>query len=216
MSNYLYQKYYGVYRVLVPIDQTTNDFPRTPDGKLDTEDFYIPCRKAGREIAQISHYGRNTLDVLVFSIYTGRKTVKLCQENNIPVSDVKEGDGELSFRFSADHMEFVADYLGAMTKGKDIRPFSTKNLPKADYKIPPEELARYSAIIAYIPKKDMLEVSRITEDFLAKKFKSNPNKHGKTVEQELRFYKMSRMRKEYIHMKGVWDEYLEYLKEGLE
>lgn len=215
MSDYLYKKFYGTYRILVPIDSNTNDFCRTHDGKIDSEDYYIPCKKSGREIAQISHYHRNILDVLIFTINTGRKMVKLCEQEKIPISDIKEGDGELSFKFKAENIDFIAEKLGAITQGKNIRPFSIKNLPKSDYKIPPEDLDQYKAVTASVPQGDKLIISRLTDEFLDKKFEKSLRREGKTVEQELRFWKMSRMKKEYIHMKELWGDYIEFLKEEL-
>ena len=41
MSDYLYKKFFGKYRILAPIDSQTNDFPRNDKGDVDTEDFYI-------------------------------------------------------------------------------------------------------------------------------------------------------------------------------
>ena len=61
MSKYLYNKFFGKYRILVPIDQNTNDFPRSVDGDIETEDFYIPCK-----YGEISHYGRTVLQAYFF------------------------------------------------------------------------------------------------------------------------------------------------------
>jgi len=212
MSNYLYQKFHGQYRILAPIDQATNDYPRNPAGMIETEDFYIPCRKNGKEIAQISHYGYNTLEVFITSIKTGRKLVKKCEEKGVKITDIKEGDGEITFRFKAKDIDFIASNLGAMTQGKNIRPFSIRNLPKSDYEIPQGQIDEYKTIVAGIPKGDTLIISRITDQFLDEKVAKSLLT---TVERDLRLHKMSRQKKEYIHMKGLWDEYLEYLKEGL-
>ena len=217
MSNYLYHKFYGKYRILVPIDQKTNDFPRSPDGKIETDDFYIPCRKSGKYVAEIYHYGRNILEALVFTTHNPNnyKLIKLCKEKNIPVFDIQEGDGEFSFRFKAEDMEFIAEYLGASTQGKNIRPFSIKNLPQSNYKIPVEDIKKYDAIVKDIPQNERLAIAHITDDFLSKTFDKTLKKRGTNLEKDLKLHKMSRQKKEYIHLNYVWNEYIDYLKKEL-
>lgn len=211
MSNYL-TKYIGKYRVLAPIDQMTNDFPRGSDGRIDTEDFYISCRRNGKEIAQISHFGHNTLDCIIFTYNTGRKIIKLCEEEGIPVTDVKEGDREIYFHFKANNMEWFAEKLGAMTQGKNIRPFSIRNLHKSDYQVSEEDLSKYKDIISAVGKDDKLIIAKLTDRFLEENVEKSLTR---SVESELRYHKMSRQKKEYIHKIGMWERYLKYLKERL-
>ncbi len=209
MSNYLYDKFFGKYRILVPIDQRTNDFPRNPHGQIDTDDFYISCRKYGKETGQIYHYGQNTLGVWVIGLIRYRKLLKLCEENDVVVSDLREGDDECSFTFNIKDFDFIADYMGASTQGKNIRPFSIKNLPRSMYEIPPEDYREYRKISDSIENNDKLIVPRLTDEFIHKTF-------GKKSAVDIRFHKMSRQKKEYIHMKGKWNEFLDYLRKGVQ
>jgi len=199
----------------VPIDKRTNDFPRDSKGKIETEDYYIPCRKYGKEIAQIYHHGRNKLGVLIYGISTGRKCIYSAEDNNINIFDIFEGDEEISFKFKSDDIDFFAKQLGAMVQGKDIRPFSIKNLPQSDYTIPTDDFLEYRNIISGIPQGNKLILSKLTDDFLDKKVKKSLRKRGRTIEQDLRLNKMSRMKKEYIHMNNLWDEYLIFLRHKL-
>ena len=121
MSKYLYNKFYGKYRILVPIDQRTNDFPRNVDGDIETEDFYIPCK-----YGEISHYGRNILQALVFSGSKYKSLEKRMKEEDINPVRVQEGQNEAVVFFNVKDMDFFATELKAKTMGKNIRPFSSK------------------------------------------------------------------------------------------
>lgn len=209
MSDYLYKKFFGKYRILAPVDSQTNDFPRNDKGDVDTEDFYIPCRTG----AEISHYGRDILDVLIPSITRGRKLIKLCRENNIELYSIHEGDTEVSFRFHAKDIHFIADYLQARTQGKNIRPFSLKNLPESDYVIPNEEMDEYKKIISDVPKENILILSQITKDFMEKKLQKKYKRIDMPADMKRK--KMSRQTKEYIHCMGEWDNFLDYMKKEI-
>lgn len=104
------------------------------------------------------------------------------------------------------------------TSGANISPFSTKNLPKANVEIPTEEIERYKAITAEVQKEDLLIIHRITSDFLsnilAKKYKKLGNKKF-DVMVDMRKMMMARMAKEYIYSKGMFEEYLNYLKKEI-
>jgi hydroxymethylpyrimidine pyrophosphatase-like HAD family hydrolase len=181
------------------------DFPRNSYGQIQTDDFYIPCQNG----AMIYHYGGNNLAVWLPSIKKGNKLIKLCEENNIPISHVMEGDNELSFRFKAEDIKFIADYLKAKVSGKNIRPFSKKNLPKSDYKIPIENLQDYTKIINQIDKGDFLIVSQITDEFMTEIMAKNYRHID--IKSDIKKKCMSRQIKEYIHSMGEWDNYLEFL-----
>lgn len=57
-------KYKGKYRILCNIDQKTNDYPRSENGNLDTDDLYIKCSGG----SQIYHYGHSTLVAYIPSL----------------------------------------------------------------------------------------------------------------------------------------------------
>ena len=210
MSNYIYKNYYGKYRVLVPIDQMTNDFPRNSKGDIETEDFYIPCK-----YGEISHYGRNILQAWITSKYKFTSLVKLCNKEQINLINVLEGDDEGIIFFNANDFEFFANELKAKTGGKLIRPFSSKNLPTSDYVLPSEDLEKYRSIIKNVPKEDILIIAKTTEDFITEKLPKLIGIKSKNITADMKLNKMYRQKKEYIHSKGMWDEYLEYLRQNL-
>lgn len=161
----------------------------------------------------IQHYGQNVLTAYIPSVNKGNRLMKMCQEEGIDVFNIMEGDGEITFRFKAKHIDFIAEYLGARTSGKDVRPFSTRNLPKSDYIIPVEDLGKYKEIIAQLDKGDILIISKITKRFLdeilQKKYKRID------IKIDMRKRCMSRQQKEYIHVMNMWNEYLDYLQKEL-
>ena len=208
MSKYLYNKFYGKYRILVPIDQLTNDFPRNIDGNIETEDFYIPCR-----YGEISHYGRSILQAYIYTSQKAKSILKRMEEEGIEAEKVLEGQSDATIFFNIKYMDFFANELMARTMGKNIRPFSSKNLPKSDYMIPEEDLQRYKDIVKKIPKEDIMQIKKLQEDFckvnLAKKLKI------KDIFKDMKKEKMYRQRKEYIHSKGYWEDFLKYLNEKI-
>ncbi len=209
MSDYLYKKFYGKYRIMAHLDLNTMDFPRDDKGKIETDDFYIPCKNG----AMIQHYGRDILTAYIPSAIKGNKLLKMCKEEGIEVSHVIEGDGEISFRFKAKYIDFIADYLKAKTMGKDVRPFSIKNLPKSEYTIPSEDINLYRQIVDSIPKEDVLVISQITKCFLDEKMQKKYKDID--IKSDIKKKCMSRQTKEYIHSMGMWNEYLKYIKQEI-
>lgn len=209
MSDYLYKNFFGKYRIMAWLDNNTNDWPRDKNGHIETDDFYIPCKNG----ALIQHYGGNVLTAYIPSIIKGNRLMKMCQDENIEITNIIEGDGEVTFRFKAKHIEFIADYLGAKTSGKDIRPFSTKNLPKSNYVIPEEDLNKYKLIAASVPKGETLILSKLTDRFMdeimTKKYKRID------IKADMKKKCMARQIKEYIHSMGMWDEYIKFLDKDL-
>lgn len=185
------------------------DFPRNQLGNIETDDFYIPCQKG----AMIYHYGRDVLAVFIPSIIKGRRLLKMCEEENIWTYFVIEGENELSFRFKAKDIDFIADYLKAKTIGKDVRPFSTKNLPKSDYTIPNEDLQNYRAVVSIVQPNDILIISKVTNAFLYERMQKR-YKHI-DIKKDIKKRRMARQIKEYIHSMGEWDNYLKFLEKNI-
>lgn len=182
------------------------DFPRDDKGNLCTDDFYIPCSNG----AMIYHFGGNTLIAYVPSLIRGRNLIKLCEENNIEILNILEGDSEVSFRFKAKDIDFIAKYLKAKVAGKDIKPFSLRNLPKSEYRIPLEDFQKYKFIISKVKKEDNLIISKITNDFL---YEILQKKHRDIdIKSDIKKKCMARQIKEYIHSIDEWENYLKYLQ----
>lgn len=223
MSRYL-MKYKGIYRVLSHYDLNKNDFPRVKKGDSEIidpsfDELYIPCRSNG----QIIHYNKDVLIAVFPTIGRYHNFIKWLYEHRygdntssgIAYNDlidelckvdlivrVEETDKECFVYFKDKYMVIYAGYMGAKTSGKDISPFSTKNLRKSSYQIPEEDDKRYKDIIALYSLPIL--VSKDTKEFLTKHYKK------KDYKKEMKALGMSA--KQYIHVKNLWDEYLKFLK----
>ena len=220
MSNYL-MKYKGTYRVLPVLDEVYHDLPRDNSGNINHEEveLYIACQYGNK----ITEYGKDSSNRMVLRAYIpsigrGRNIKKALDEKNIPYTNYLETDEEVEFRFKAKDIATIAELMKAKTGGADISPFSTKNLPKADVEIPTAEIERYKAVVADVQKGDLLIIHRITTDFLSsfleKKYKKLHGKHF-DVSVDMKKMMMSRMAKEYIWSKGMFEEYLDFLQKKI-
>lgn len=132
---------------------------------------------------------------------------------------IEETDKEVLFRFDIKYLDIVAELLKAHKSRiredgtyKYISPYSTKNLPKTPYKIPDEELSAYSKLTANLKREEMYKVAQIATKFLKEKVCSR-----KFTFQDLKAEqkKMGLKGKNYIHAKGLWDEYCRYTENEL-
>lgn len=218
-------KYKGKYRLMAEIDQNTNDFPRDETGKIEENDVYIQCSKN----CKVYHYGKSVLVAYIPSLGRGHNILlsiakdklgiedridyeelyrKLEEENT--VFDIIENDSEIEFKFNAKNIEYIMQYLNPKTSGCNISPFSTRNLPKSDYKIPDEDLAAYNKIMAEKYSERFLDIRYITNNFL--KSISNKQCNEEKIKADMKLKCMKP--KQYIHFIGKWNEYLKVLNEG--
>lgn len=211
---YLITNFKGKYRILPEIDQSTFDFPKTPEGGYEESDLYIPC-KAGDKIC---YFGHGVLIACVSSLLRGRRVAKILRETGVSLTNYMESDKEVEFRFKAKDMDAVAELLKAKTYGANISPFSSKNLPKSDISIPIEEMAKYKAIIAQIKEGDFLLMRGWINEFLdselTKRYRHTDKKFD--YRSDMKMKKMSRQTKEYIYDSGMWQEYLNFLQKKIE
>ena len=218
-------KYKGKYRLMAEIDQNTNDFPRDETGKIEENDVYIQCSKN----CKVYHYGKSVLVAYIPSLGRGHNILlsiakdklgiedridyeelyrKLEKENT--VFDIVENDSEIEFKFNAKNIEYIMQYLNPKTSGCNISPFSARNLPKSDYKIPDEDLVAYNKIMAEKYSERFLDIRHITNNFL--KSISNKQCNEEKIKADMKLKCMKP--KQYIHFIGKWDEYLKVLNEG--
>lgn len=232
MSKYL-MKYKGQYRIKPNLDLEFNDVPRDENGSVDPsyDDIYIKCANG----TQIYHFGHSTLVAYIPSIGRGHNVlIAIAKELNIiddeyksrdyetlysllnkdkTVFDIMENDAEIEFKFNSKNIELIAKYLKPQTSGADISPFSSKNLPKASYIIPREDLEDYSKIIDSIPQSDKLSIGHITKRFIDDIL--SKDKLYRTIAIKIDMRKKCLKNKEYIHSMGYWNEYINYLKKEL-
>ena len=129
------------------------------------------------------------------------------------IYDICENSEEIEFKFKDENIEFVAKYLQPQTSGASISPFSSKNLPKASYSIPTEDLEEYLNITSVVQKEDKLKVGRLQNQFF-KDILSNEEQY-KDIDFKSDMKKKMLKGKEYIHSIGAWDKYLKYLQQEL-
>lgn len=220
MSHYL-MKYKGIYRVLPVLDEVYHDLPRDNNGNICHEEveLYIAC-KYGNKITEYGKDGSNRMVLRAYipSIGRGRNIKRSLDAQSIPYTNYLETDEEVEFRFKAKDIEPIAELLNVKTGGANISPFSNKNLPKADVEIPMAEIERYKAATAEVQNGDLLIIHRITTDFLSnfleKKYKKIEGKNF-DLSTDMKKMKMSRMAKEYIWSKGMFNEYLKFLQDKI-
>ena len=232
MSKYL-MKYKGQYRIKPHLDLQLNDVPRDENGTVDPsyDDIYIKCANG----SQIYHYGRSILVAYIPSIGRGHNVlIAIAKELNLiddeyksrdyetlysllnkdkTVFDIMENDVEIEFKFSAKNIELIAKYLKPLTSGADISPFSPKNLPKASYIVPGDDLKEYLKIINSIPQSDKLLIGHITKQFMSDIL--SKDKLYRTIKMKTDMRKKCLKNKEYIHSMGYWNKYIEYLEKEL-
>lgn len=216
MSNYIL-RYKSKYRLKVELDQNTFDFVRRADGSIEDIDVYVSCQH-GNKIFTYGHINNTRpvwLQAYIPSLKRGRNIVKALKEKNIELVDIKENDKEVEFKFKAVDIDIVAEFMKARTAGANISPFSSKNLPKSDVKIPTEEIARYKEITSVIPKTDLLLISKLTNEFLEsvlqKELRNILKDKKYDYKSEMKKLKLARQTKEFIYVKSYWEKYLNYL-----
>ena len=141
------------------------------------------------------------------------------------LTDIDITDGEVYFTFKNTKTEYIASLVGARTSGITIQPFSIKNLPKTHYEIPKSDIDRYTKFVKTLPKKIMTkkdkdgkeikiemadgalimammrDFEKIILEYKSKKFNINEEQKKSGIRG-----------KEFIHSIGLWDEFLEFMK----
>jgi hypothetical protein len=110
--------------------------------------------------------------------------------------------------------------VGAKTNGASVSPLSVRNLPKGKYKIPEEDLKEYSEITAKLPvvirpfhgsEKEMVD-GLLVKSIIAGFDPIMQKKLGKKLDMKADRKQVGLKSKEYIHSKGLWQEFIEYLR----
>jgi hypothetical protein len=222
MSRYLQNKeIFGKYRVVAEYDQSTNDFPRNENGLIDDsfDDLYIKCAYGNR----ISYYGKgkkrgqHILEAYIPSLQRGRNIIRKLDEQNKKdiLFDIKETDSEVVAKFYVKDLDTVAELLKAKLNRVNqygeynfISPFSKKNLPKSNYKIPENDLIKYKQALEKLPKEKIYLIKQWNKEFISLNIC-----HKKLTINDVKADQKNMMLKEkdYIHYKGFWDKYVEFV-----
>ena len=223
MSNRYMMKYKGKYRLLSPIDQETNDFPRTPNGDVEEDlEIYITCQH-GSKIYAYGTDGHKEMQLAAYvpSLGRGRNVRKAMDKEKIEYYAYDETDEEVRFFFSSNDIEKVANLLKAKISGANISPMSKRNLPKNNNVIiPDDDIAIYRNATSSINSSNMARLTSINkafmDDVLAKRLKENPRARKPfDYKTDMRKLMLAGKTKEYIWVKGLWKEYVDYLNDNL-
>lgn len=213
MANYL-MKYKGTYRILPELDMETNSFPIDCDGVRDEDMIYIACANDNK----IMYYGNGILIGYIPSTIRGKHIKKAMSKDKIEFFDYDESAEEAMFKFKAKDIEPIAKLMKAKTYGASISPFSSRNLPKTKFEIPIEEMDKYKAISSKVKKGDTLFIkdanSRFLTEILAKKCRKQDKNFD--LKNDMRQRKLGRQTKEYIYVKGMFDDYLKFLDNAID
>ena len=223
MSNRYMMKYKGKYRLLSPIDTETNDFPRTPSGDVEEDlEIYITCQH-GSKIYAYGTDGHKEMQLAAYvpSLGRGRNVRKAMDKEKIEYYAYDETDEEVRFIFSSNDIEKVASLLKAKISGANISPMSKRNLPKNNNVIiADDDMATYRNATSSINSSNMAKLKSINKSFmddvLAKRLKENPRARKPfDYKADMRKLMLAGKTKEYIWVKGLWKEYVDYLNDNL-
>ena len=190
-------------------DTRLNTFPREYNGQFADNDIFIDCYHNCR----IFSYGHGILQAYIPSIGRGHNIVKAIKEDfkEEIIFDIEESSTEVLFKFHAKHLDKLVPMLKPKTSAADRSPFSSKNLPKAKYDIPTEDLNKYKAIVEKVGKSRVLELSHITNSYLQSLVTKKNTWEDIKVDMGIKCLK----NKEYIHSIGKWDDYIDYLENNI-
>lgn len=215
----------GKYRVLAHYDIESNDFFRDIDGTLDSsfDDLYIPC-KADSHIYWFGNMAGNkrsvasTTLVAYFPTPTRAKNLKETLEKEYPqiaktcYFDIDKFSEEAEIFFDAKHVDVFAKLMGASVKGKDISPFSVRNLPQKEK----HQFEKYS-IGADYDKELFNEYIRKSRLKLGDAYQKLYDELEKLL--KIDFQKKAKLENykplHWLHKNGYWGKVNGYIKKGL-
>lgn len=207
------EKYVGTYRVLPELDPTTSDFPKDAAGRIPDsyEDFYIPCSKG-----DIRHtYEEGILQWRILDRpATGHNVYDALRAKFGKTLWLKLDDfgSDVIILFKESDLDKIADIVKPKTNGKRIPPLSSKNLPRANYKIPEADLQKLQDLLQPLDKKaKMLSSKQWIKDFDNVIQKKKGKKFNITEQRDDSGLK----NKEFIHSIGLWDDYCRYVKKQI-
>lgn len=158
---------------------------------------------------QIFYYGHSVLQAYIPSLIRGHNIIKSINGINPElIFDIEETSTEVLFKFKYKDSDQVIPLLKPKVSAAGRSPFSTKNLPKSDYKIPDEEVVMYKNITANLPRERVLNIAHMTSNYLKSLCKKKGSYEKMKADMKLKTLKP----REYIHSIGKWDDYLKYLE----
>lgn len=199
-----------MYRLKCPYDKSTNTFARKLDGTFEDIDVYINCQYGNK----VFSFGHGILQAYIPSIIRGHNIIKYISEHfgKEIIFDIEESDSEVLFKFKSKHDDNIIPLLKPKTNGANISPFSSRNLPKSEYKIPDEDFNAYKNIVDKIPRERILALTHMTVNYI----KSLATKNNKYDDIKADMALKGLKGKEYIHSIGKWNDYIDYINKHLQ
>lgn len=199
-----------MYRLKCPYDKSTNTFARKLDGTFEDIDVYINCQYGNK----VFSFGHGILQAYIPSIIRGHNIIKYISEHfgKEIIFDIEESDSEVLFKFKAKYDDNIIPLLKPKTNGANISPFSSRNLPKSEYKIPDEDFNVYKNIVDKIPRERILALTHMTVNYI----KSLATKNNKYDDIKADMALKGLKGKEYIHSIGKWNDYINYINKHLQ
>lgn len=234
----------GQYRLLAPVDQNTNDFPKKLNGINEEIDIYIPCKSDG----QITYYGKSILEFYIPHIKTGNNIIKeiyakYINPNNIENVVVKLAKGEkISYKIIDDNV-FQSDLNSnnciifniKYTDEEVIFQFKYSNSEKIIPILKPNTTCCNRSPFSTknlpkndytIPEDDLIILKTITDRYpdlhivelghIAKKYIiSLATRNNPKEKIKADMRKKGLSGQKYIHSIGKWNGYLKYVENVL-
>ena len=187
---------------------------------------YIPSLGRGRNIVKniYSDLVSDTCKYLTVTEKTTASGEKVVSNNydykalysdtdlNKIIYDIVENDAEIIFKFKSENMSSLEKYFKPKTSAASRSPFSSKNLPKSDYKVPDNDLEAYDQIKSKLDREDVLKLGHMTNTYI-KSMATKKNPYEK-IKDDMKLKCLKG--KEYIHCIGKWDSYIKFLSKEVD
>jgi len=189
------------YRIFAKYDTVTNDFPRLENWALDPnfDDYYLSGKKG---ICEVHHSYDNIYMLYIFSLKSGNSILDKLKSENV-VIDYDVTDAEVVLTFDMKDIDAVDAYCNFLKAGYTTSPTDIKNLP-GTYDIPDVKSEEFTNIGKEL-KIPISKYKKIYIEFITSKTTQKNNLLNKLSASEI-------PAKNFIYYNGLWDDFIEYIK----
>ena len=219
MSNYLWDKCKGHYRVYAEFDRRTDDVPRTINDTIDPDydDWYL-CN-SGKSIVIKHSYrdelacfttigkGHNFINFLYEKLLNDQSSFRRDKINKLLeekwILNYDETSEEVIIIFKLNRLDEYNEYFKLKTSGANIHPLSKKNHKKIEYQLPEECLQQFNEISDKV-RKQYSDLKMAHTMRQAAKNIMGISSTPRHINMKFR---------DYIHQSGNWEKFIkEYEK----
>lgn len=129
------------------------------------------------------------------------------------IFNIEETDSEVLFKFKDKNMKEIASVLKPQTSGANISPFSSKNLPKKKRVLTDAQISEYKEITDVVLTEDKLKISHINNKFLNEILCKKLHISTQNAKAEMKKELLKPL--DYFSYKGMWNDYIKYLKKEI-